>query len=436
MRVGIVGCGYVFDHYMATWDRHPRLVLAGVADRNAERTEAVSSAYGVRVYPSTDALLSDPAVDAVANFTSIESHYEVSKAALLAGKHVYSEKPLCPRLDEARELVALAAEKGLALSCAPSNAMSDSTQTMWKAVRDGAVGDVRIVYAEFDDNPIYLMSPEGWRSRSGAPWPYLHEYEQGCTYEHVGYHLTQLCSMFGPVESVTAFSKRTLPDKTAQPLEPADTPDFSVGCLNFRSGVVARVTCSIAAPLDHSVRVIGNKGMLTVDTYRDYRCPVRYERFGKLPLNARKAMSVRRSTLLQRVFGVGGRPLELLDNPEPGANGRPAEGRPSLRELPRRLKQREVGQQDKTMGIAELADALEHDRPYFPSPEFTLHLTELTIAIQGAGEHGATHTMETTFEPIAPRPETLNSPIDYGAKAAAGIVDRTAARMLDRLHKH
>ena len=88
------------------------------------------------------------------------------------------------------------------------------------------------------------------------------------------------------------------------------------------------------------------------------------------------------------------------------------------------------------MGIAELADALEHDRPYFPSPEFTLHLTELTIAIQGAGEHGATHTMETSFEPIAPRPETLNSPIDYGAKAAAGIVDRTAARMLDRLHKH
>jgi hypothetical protein len=215
-------------------------------------------------------------------------------------------------------------EQRVALSCAPSNALSDSTQTMWKAILDGAVGDVRIVYAEFDDTPIYLMSPEGWRSRTGAPWPYLHEYEQGCTYEHVGYHLTQLCSMFGPVESVTAFSKRTLPDKTAEPLDPPDTPDFSVGCLNFRSGVVARVTCSIAAPLDHRVRVIGNKGMLSVDTYRDYRCPVRYERFGKLPLNARKAMSVRRSTLLQRLFGVGGRPLELLSNPEPGSVGRGA----------------------------------------------------------------------------------------------------------------
>ena len=436
MRIGVVGCGYVFDHYMSTWGRHPRLELAGVADIDRSRAEAVSAAYDLHIYESNEALISDATVDIVANFTSIESHYDVSKAALMAGKHVYSEKPLCPSFDQAKELVELAAEQGLALSCAPSNALSDSTQTMWKAIRDGAVGDVRIVYAEFDDNPIYLMSPEGWRSRTGAPWPYLHEYEQGCTYEHVGYHLTQLCSMFGPVESVTAFSKRTLPDKTAERLDPPNTPDFSVGCLNFKSGVVARVTCSIAAPLDHRVRVIGNKGVLSVDTYRDYRCPVRYERFGKLPLNARKAMSVRRSTLMQRLFGVGGRPLELLRIPEPGSTGGGAAGRLAVRQLPRRLKQREVGQQDKAMGIAELADALENDRPFFPSPEFTLHLTELTIAIQGAGESGATHKMQTSFEPVAPRPETLNSPIDYGAKAAPGLIDRLAAGLLDRLHKH
>jgi hypothetical protein len=43
------------------------------------------------------------------------------------------------------------------------------------------VGDPRIVYAEFDDNVIYRMYPETWRSRTGAPWPYLHEYEWGCS---------------------------------------------------------------------------------------------------------------------------------------------------------------------------------------------------------------------------------------------------------------
>ena len=181
-----------------------------------------------------EALLADDSIDIVANFTSIESHYAVSTAALKAGKHVYSEKPLVTDMKQARALAKLAADKGLRLSCAPSNALSATVQTLWKAVDDGAVGDVRMVYAEFDDNPVYLLQPETWRSRSGAPWPYLHEYEMGCTWEHVGYHLTWMCAIFGPVRAVTAFSKATLPDKTDQPLDPADTPDFSVASAGFR----------------------------------------------------------------------------------------------------------------------------------------------------------------------------------------------------------
>ena len=192
---------------------------------------------------------------------------------------MYSEKPLGTDLAQAREMAEMAEAAGLRLSCAPSNALSDTTQTMWKVVRDGAVGEVRIVYAEFDDNLISLMHPEEWRSRSGAPWPYLHEYEMGCTWEHVGYHLTWLCAIFGPVRTVTAFSKLILPDKTDQPLHPATTPDFSVACLDFVSGVTARVTCSIAAPYDHRMRIIGSDGMVWADTYRHYRSPVYLERW-------------------------------------------------------------------------------------------------------------------------------------------------------------
>lgn len=217
MKFGIIGCGYVFDHYMATLPRHPGLTLAGVADIDTARLRQATDFYGLKAYDSVEALLADPDVPVVANFTSIEAHHAVTKAALEAGKHVYSEKPLVMRMEQAHELMALAAAKGLHLSCAPSNALGPTSQTMWKAVRDGAVGAVRLVYAEFDDNPIYLMSPETWRSRSGAPWPYLHEYEMGCTWEHVGYHLTWMCAIFGPVRAVTAFSKVTLPDKTGRP---------------------------------------------------------------------------------------------------------------------------------------------------------------------------------------------------------------------------
>lgn len=437
LRVGVIGCGYVFDHYMATWDRHPNIELAGVADRDAARLDVVASAYGLRAYGSNDELLADPAVDIVANLTSIENHYEVTRAALLAGKHVYSEKPLCVEFSQARELTTLAGERGLALACAPSNALSPTTQTLWRAVADGAVGDVRIVYAECDDNPIYLMAPEEWRSPTGAPWPHLDEYQQGCTYEHVGYHLTALCSMFGPVRSVTAFSKVTIPDKTTSALSPSDTPDFSVACLDFASGVTARVTCSIGAPYDHRIRVIGNKGMLTVDTYRDYECPVYYERFTKLSLNARKAMSVRRSPVLGRVFGVGGRPLALVRPVVPAPRSSVDGARRSpFRGVLAGLRRSQLGQQDKALGIAEMADALAVGRRYFPPPDFTLHLTELTLAIQGAGTSSAPHVMSTTFEPLGPRDAGSPRPLDYEPAVLPSLLDRVTSRVLDRAHRH
>jgi predicted dehydrogenase len=304
-------------------------------------------------------------------------------------------------MDEARALVELADEKGLRLSVAPSNALSPTVRTMEKAVREGRVGDVRMVYAEFDDNPVYLLSPETWVSRSGAPWPYLHEYEIGCTFEHVGYHLTWMCRLFGPVRSVTAFSKHTLPDKTDKALDPPDTPDFSVAVLDFESGVVGRVTCSIAAPTDHRMRIIGNRGVLETDTYQDYTGTVFLEAIPSRALKARNLRVVRRSSLLRRLFGVGGRPLALEETAaERAARRQDIGARGSLRARLRRWLNTQRGQEDKCVGIAELIDAIETDRPHFPPHDFTLHLTELTHLIQRSGPDGASHRPTTSFAPL------------------------------------
>ena len=438
MKIGVIGCGYVFDHYMTTIGRHPSLQIAGVADRDPARAQAVGRYYGLQVYPTNEALLADPAVGIVANFTSIEAHHAVSRAALLAGKHVYSEKPLTMTMDQARDLVDLAAEYGLRLSAAPSNALSATAQTLWKIVADGAIGTPRIVYAEFDDNPVYRLSPETWRSRSGAPWPYLHEYEMGCTWEHVGYHLTWMCAIFGPVRSVTAFSRRILPDKTDQPLTPSDTPDFSVACLEFESGVVGRVTCSIAAPYDHRMRIFGNRGMLHSDTYRHYECPVYLETFGKLNLNARKARTVRTSTVLSWIFGIGGRRLPLTRPAVPGGQAPTDLGAGTgrgLRGWLNRLKRRQLGQQDKSVGIAELAAAIAEGRPQFPAHDFTLHLTELTLAIQGAGRAGAAQALTTRFDPLSLPEASRRAAPDYARFARHSLAERLSARLLDRLHR-
>jgi len=405
MKVGIIGCGYVFDHYMATWPRYPGLEIAGLADRDPARLRQAARYYGLNAYDSNAALLADPAIALVVNLTSIDSHFEVTRAALLAGKHVYSEKPLTGDLDSARALVELARARGLRLSCAPCNVLSDSVQTLWKALRDGLIGAPRLAYAEFDDNVIPLMRPESWRSRSGAPWPLREEYESGCTWEHAGYHLAWLCALFGPVASVTAFSRVIAPDKTTEPL---DTPDFSVACLNFAGGMVARLTFSISAPTDHSMRVIGARGMLSLDSYRHYRSPVFLEIFDDVGLNARKFVSLRRLGALRGLFGAGG--LPLLRPPLPHGGRRPrVKWTPAG--LLAALKRLEINDQDKTLGVAELAEAIEQGRPAFPPTDFTLHITELTLAIQAAGLAGVGAAMTTTFAPLEPRPETLAAPV-------------------------
>lgn len=418
MKIGIIGAGYVFDHYMATWPRHPRLEIAGIADRDPKRLRQAALFYGLRAYPSNDALLADPEIGLVVNLTSIASHFEVTRAALDAGKHVYSEKPLTDDFESSRALLALADARGLKLSCAPCNVLSDSIQTLWKALREGAIGAPRLAYAEFDDNVIPLMRPETWRSRSGAPWPWRDECLSGCTWEHAGYHLSWLCAIFGPVESVTAFSRVVAPDKTQAPI---DTPDFSIACLNFCNGMVARLTFSICAPIDHSIRVIGARGMLSIDSYRHYRCPVFLETFDPVGLNARKFMSVRRSSFLRSLFGIGGRPLTLL-------------GRKRGDVSMAALKRREINDQDKVLGVAELAEAITQNREAFPPPDFSLHLAELTFAIQAAGVAGAPTRLTSTFAPLEPRADTMAAPPFRHDPAPAWR--RWLGQRLEALHRH
>jgi predicted dehydrogenase len=439
MRIAIVGCGYVSDHYLETLPNHQNLELLGVVDLKPERAQVLAKHYGLRVYASLEAILDDPAVQLVVNLTDPENHFAVSKASLLAGKHVYSEKPLSIAFDQARELVDLAARQGLLLSSAPCSMLSETAQTMWKAVRDGLVGKVRLVYAELDDNPIYLMRPEVWKNERGTPWPYLKEYETGCTLEHAGYYLTWLAAMFGPASSVTAFSSCQVPDKTPVKLDPPDTPDFSVACIQFKSGIVARLTCSIVAPYDHRLRIIGDEGELRTNECWQYYAPVYFERFTQLNLNARKARSVRTSTALQSLFGVGGRKLKLIGKAPSFLKRRIDEvlaGRRSLlRAVVKLVSKRELVSMDFFRGVAEMAAAIEGQRSCLLPADFVLHVNELTLAIQNARQNGQAYQLTSSFEPLSPMASTL-AQTQPTVPRSPGPMTTVLEGLIARLHAH
>ncbi|MBI4238664.1 MAG: Gfo/Idh/MocA family oxidoreductase [Deltaproteobacteria bacterium] len=272
MRVAILGCGYVADFYMATCSCHPELELCGVFDRDPERLGAFRAYYGVNAFESLDALLHDASIEMVINLTNPRSHYETNRACLLAGKHVYSEKPVAMDPAGAAELMALAQTKGVALGSAPCSVLGETAQTIWHALSAGAIGTVRLVYVNFDAGMTSRQQPWNWRSCSGAQWPAKDEFEVGCTYEHAAYFLTWLVAFFGPVRRVTAFASCQIPDKGIA--VDSRTPDFTLGCLEFDERIVARATTSIVAPLDKSLMIVGDEGVLYTKDIRDDAAPV------------------------------------------------------------------------------------------------------------------------------------------------------------------
>ncbi len=436
MRIAFVGCGYVFDIYMRTQWAHPELEILGVFDIDACRLETVSRHYGLKAYPSYEALLADPAVETAVNLTTIGSHYATTRAALEAGRNVYSEKPITKDVGQTRELFDLAEERGVILTGAPCNIFSDAVSTMWKAVRDGAIGKPVLVYAELDDNPAHLMNLEKVQSPTGAPFPYVEELQEGCTVEHVGYHLLWICAMFGPALSVTAFSKNLVEHKTEVPLCPADTPDFSVACLNFADGVAARITCSWVAPRDHRFRIIGEQGEISVDNAFHDQSPIHLERFSKVSLSARKAYTARAQPLVGRAFGIGGRRVQLLRRWKSHAvEAERGVGRSFKHKVVSWLRRREVYAQDKLLGLAEMARAMRENRPQPLPADFLVHLNELTLMIQAAGPDGAARTPTTSFERFEPMADVAANTREYRTTYRPHTSERMLAGVVQALHR-
>ena len=105
LGVGIVGTGNISMTYLRNAALFPGVRLIACADVSAESAAARAAEYGIRAVPA-DVLLADPEVDLVLNLTIPAAHVEVSLAALSAGKHVFTEKPLATTAADGRRLVA------------------------------------------------------------------------------------------------------------------------------------------------------------------------------------------------------------------------------------------------------------------------------------------------------------------------------------------
>ena len=380
VTIAIVGTGFVADYYMTTLAGHPELKLAGAFDNNPERLSRFSAFHKVKAFASFAALLGDPSVEILVNLASPQAHFELSKAALEAGKHVYSEKPLAMSLSDAEQLLALAREKHLSLASAPANGLGDACNLVRDQLAANTIGTPRLVYAEMEDGPVFREKWQTWKSRSGAPWPGVHEFEIGCTLEHAGYALSWLVSLFGPVDEVTAFSALAFPDKGAGTQGYNLAPDFSVGCRRFKTGVIARLTSGLAAPRDRSLTIMGDEGSITVRDLWDNQSVVHLERNGEQRPLLQK--------IVRRMEAKLGKALPFKQVPGRRLTYSQATGT-SLPAYPSKI--------DFMCGVAAQAKMIRGGAPAFYSDAVALHITELALALHNAKDLPQPYKVKSSF---------------------------------------
>ncbi len=143
LKVAVIGCGYWGTHVLRNFNNSPLWELAWMSD-----TDETQIAKARKNYPKAKTtkdyqdILNDEDIDAVAIATPVDSHFQIAKDTLLAGKHVWVEKPLTSTLAEAEELARIAKEKNLLLNVDHTFIYTPAVQKIKEIIKSGELGDV------------------------------------------------------------------------------------------------------------------------------------------------------------------------------------------------------------------------------------------------------------------------------------------------------
>lgn len=203
LRVAIIGCGSVSGRYIPHLQTSPLIEIVSLCDIKPERAIARNEEYkvGAQVYPHIDAMLKGVPFDMMVTLTDMQVHGELNKKALMAGKHVWSEKPMANTYAEGRALLDLANSKKLRLWGAPAVVNSPQFAFMSKCIQEGKLGRV--------------SSAHGQYGHTGPSWSAFFYEKNGGSMPDLGvYNIATLTGLLGPARSVMAMTSIVNPERT------------------------------------------------------------------------------------------------------------------------------------------------------------------------------------------------------------------------------
>jgi len=358
LGVGIVGCGNISAAYHGLSKLFRGMEIRACADLDLAAARARADEFGVRA-ETVPGLLAAADVDIVVNLTVPAAHYEVSRAALEAGKHVYSEKPFVLSVRDGLDLGKRARKKGLRVGAAPDTFLGGAHQLARALVDSGALGRITSGTAfvmshgmeHWHPNPDFFFQPGGGPILDVGP-----------------YYIADLVQLIGPVRRVAAVATIPAPERTITS-KPRFGQTITVGTattihaiLEFDNGAAVSLDASwdVWAHGHAPIELYGEQGSLFVPDPNFFGGPLRY---------TKKSDPVKKAPRWSHPF--------LVPNQQ-HAQGAMANYRGS--------------------GLADMALAIVEGRPHRCSLDFALHAIDVMTGILRSGETGKFVAMRTTCE--------------------------------------
>jgi len=261
--VGVVGAGNISDQYLSNLTTFPDFEVLFVADLDEERAASQAKKWGVPASGSFDDLLGNDQIQLVINLTIPAAHVPVSLAALNAGKHVWSEKPMALDRTGAQLLLDAARKNGVKLGIAPDTFLGAGIQTGLHAIRAGSIGEPLTALTIFQ-----TAGPDSWH-----PDPaFLFAKGAGPLFDMGPYYITTLVQVFGRASRVTATSAKPRESRFvgSGPKKgnsfPVEEPTQINALIEFQSGASAQSIFSFDAAHEVTgfVEISGTEGAITL----------------------------------------------------------------------------------------------------------------------------------------------------------------------------
>lgn len=354
--VGIIGAGVISDTYLENLGSFPDVEVVMVGDLDVERARAQAEKHGVPGWGTGEDVLASADVDVVVNLTIPAVHVEVSSAAIAAGKHVWTEKPLGLTRESTAALLRQAEGAGLRVGSAPDTVLGPGLQTAKREIARGTIGTPL-----FAQTSMQYQGPEIFHPSPG----FLFARGAGPLLDIGPYYLTALVSLFGSIERVAAMgvtpraAREILVGPSAGTSFPVEVPSTMSVLTAFEGGQQATSVVSFDSALMRQgvVEIHGSEGSLVVPDPNMFEGRIAYVK----PLADLASMSAEQ---------------EWIEVPQEGAV---------------------VG---RGMGLLDMVRAIAEDRPHVASGALGYHVLDVMLSAEESAERGEFVDVASRVDPV------------------------------------